>query len=34
VGVNMENALATVNAGVKNHSIPRTQLFYIGNLNG
>jgi hypothetical protein len=31
--MNMENALATVDAGVKNHSIPRTQLFSVGNLN-
>jgi hypothetical protein len=33
VGVNMENALATVDAGVENHSITRTQLFSVSDLN-
>jgi hypothetical protein len=32
--MNMENALATVDTGVKNHAIPRTQLFSVSNLNG
>jgi hypothetical protein len=34
MGMNMENALPTIDTGVKNHPIPRTQLFSIGNLNG
>jgi hypothetical protein len=34
MGMNMKNALPTVDASVENHPIPRTQLFSVGNLNG
>jgi hypothetical protein len=30
----MENALPTVDTGIENHSIPRTQIFSVSNLNG
>jgi hypothetical protein len=32
--MNVKNALTTVDTGVKNHAIPRTQLFSVSNLNG